>query len=134
MLRTFTSDSSRPALDVVNIIAGVALVLSPWFLGYAAEAPAAWHAWIAGAVVVLIAAGALLAFHAYEEWANLVVGLWTVAAPWVIGFSAVATGPSVTFTALARMSTPRSIFSRASVLNLTSLAAIGSLLQIGSFR
>lgn len=91
MLRTFTSDSSRPALDVVNIIAGVALVLSPWFLGYAAEAPAAWHAWIAGAVVALIAAGALLAFHAYEEWANLVAGLWTVAAPWVIGFSAVAT-------------------------------------------
>jgi len=65
-----------------------ALALVP---GYAAEAPAAWHAWIAGAVVALIAAGALLAFHAYEEWANLVVGLWTVAAPWVIGFSAVAT-------------------------------------------
>src|SRR6185437_16211430 len=33
-------------------------------------------------------------------------------------------GPSVTLTALARMSTPRSIFSRASEENLTSLAAI----------
>src|SRR5215472_6975098 len=33
-------------------------------------------------------------------------------------------GPSVTRTALARMSTPRSILSRASVANLTSLAAI----------
>src|ERR1700680_3704990 len=33
-------------------------------------------------------------------------------------------GPSVTLTALARMSTPRSIRSRASALNLTSLAAI----------
>ena len=33
-------------------------------------------------------------------------------------------GPSVTFTALARMSTPRSILSRASVENLTSLAAM----------
>src|ERR1700723_3216951 len=33
-------------------------------------------------------------------------------------------GPSVTFTALARMSTPRSILSRASTENLTSLAAI----------
>ena len=33
-------------------------------------------------------------------------------------------GPSVTFTALARMSTPRSIRSRASVENFTSLAAI----------
>lgn len=33
MSRTFTSDGTRPVLDVVNIIAGVALVLSPWFLG-----------------------------------------------------------------------------------------------------
>ena len=33
-------------------------------------------------------------------------------------------GPRVTFTALARMSTPRSILSRASEENLTSLAAI----------
>src|SRR5919202_1279927 len=33
-------------------------------------------------------------------------------------------GPSVTFTALARISTPRSILARASVENLTSLAAI----------
>src|SRR3546814_9743637 len=33
-------------------------------------------------------------------------------------------GPSVTFTASARMLTPRSMRSRASVLNLTSLAAI----------
>src|SRR5690606_25726005 len=33
-------------------------------------------------------------------------------------------GPRVTLTALARMSTPRSIFSRASALNLTSFAAI----------
>src|SRR5208282_856335 len=43
-------------------------------------------------------------------------------------------GPSVTFTALARISTPRSIRSRASVLNLTSLAGILSfLLSLGSF-
>src|SRR5258707_9758298 len=35
-------------------------------------------------------------------------------------------GPSVTFTALARMSTPRSMRSRASTENLTSLAAIVS--------
>src|ERR1700690_4417187 len=38
-------------------------------------------------------------------------------------------GPSVTLTALARMSTPRSIRSRASVENLTSLAALFVFLQ-----
>src|SRR5215467_12958828 len=41
-------------------------------------------------------------------------------------------GPSVTFTALARMSTPRSILSRASTENLTSFAAILLLRSIRS--
>ena len=89
MSRTFISENNRPVLDVVNIIAGIALVVSPWFLGYAAVATAAWHAWTVGVVIALIAAVALFAFHAYEEWANLAVGLWTVAAPWVIGFAGV---------------------------------------------
>lgn len=80
----------RPVIDIVNVIAGIALVLSPWYLGFAAESHAAWNAWIAGAVIALIAVGALVAFHAYEEWANLVVGLWTLISPWALGFSALA--------------------------------------------
>ncbi|MCF6126600.1 hypothetical protein EN904_02960 [Mesorhizobium sp. M7A.F.Ca.CA.001.07.2.1] len=90
MLKNLTSDSSRPALDVVNILAGIALALSPWLLGYAADAVAVWHAFIAGVITVLIAARALVAFHKFEEWANLVVGLWIVAAPWVLGFAGLA--------------------------------------------
>jgi hypothetical protein len=89
MLKSLTKDSSRPVLDVVNIIAGIALVLSPWYLGYTAVAAAAWNAWVTGAIIALIAVGALVAFNEYEEWANLVVGLWIIAAPWVLGFSAV---------------------------------------------
>src|SRR6266851_725672 len=42
-------------------------------------------------------------------------------------------GPSVTLTALARMSTPRSMRSRASPWNLTSLAAIASLRSLSDF-
>src|SRR6266403_3864978 len=42
-------------------------------------------------------------------------------------------GPSVTFTALARTSMPRSIRSRASPLNLTSLAAMFALPWLSSF-
>lgn len=56
MSRTFISENNRPVLDVVNIIAGIALVVSPWFLGYASVATAAWHAWAVGAVIALIAA------------------------------------------------------------------------------
>jgi hypothetical protein len=74
----------------VNIIAGVALALSPWLFGYAADAVAVWHACIAGIVTVLIATGALVAFQKYREWANLIVGVWIVAAPWVLGFTVLA--------------------------------------------
>jgi hypothetical protein len=90
MLKNLTSDSSRPALDVANIIGAIALVLSPWLFGYAADVIAVWHACIAGIVTVLIAAGALIAFHKYEEWANLVAGLWIAAAPWMLGFAGLA--------------------------------------------
>ena len=89
MLKSLSSDH-RPAFDVVNIVAGLGLLLSPWYLGYAAETYAAWNAWIVGAAVTLIAVAALFAFHQVEEWANVVLGLWAVIAPWALGFSAVA--------------------------------------------
>lgn len=89
MLKSLSSNS-RTALDIVNIVAGLGLFLSPWYLGYTSQTYAAWNAWIVGAVVALVAIGALLAFSEYEEWANLVLGVWSIVAPWALGFSAVA--------------------------------------------
>jgi SPW repeat len=67
MLKSLSSDN-RAAFDVVNIIAGLGLLLSPWYLGYAAETYAAWNAWIVGAAVTLIAVAALYTFHQVEKW------------------------------------------------------------------
>ena len=89
MLKSLSSNS-RTALDIVNIVAGLGLFLSPWYLGYTGETYAAWNAWIVGAVVALIAIGALVAFREYEEWANLVLGVWAVIAPWALSFSGTA--------------------------------------------
>jgi len=61
------SSSNRTAFDVVNIVAGLGLLLSPWYLGFTNEAYAAWNAWIVGAAVAVIAAAALFAFHEAEE-------------------------------------------------------------------
>jgi uncharacterized membrane protein len=88
MLKSLSSNSPT-ALDIVNIIAGLGLFLSPWYLGYTGETSAAWNASIVGAVVALIAIGALVAFHEYEEWASLALGLWSIVAPWALGFAAV---------------------------------------------
>jgi nitric oxide reductase large subunit len=84
------SFGNRTAFDVVNIVAGLGLLLSPWYLGYTGEPPAAWNAWIVGAAIALIAAAALFAFHRAEEWINLVLGLWAVISPWLLGFAAMA--------------------------------------------
>lgn len=85
-----SSTGTRTALDVLNIIAGLGLFLTPWLLGYAAETYAAWNAWVIGGAVALMAAAALIAFYQAEEWVNLALGVWTMIAPWVLGFSAVS--------------------------------------------
>jgi hypothetical protein len=79
--------TEETALDVVNLVVGLCLILSPWVLGFAAETGAAWNAWIVGAAIALVAIGALVAFKEWEEWANLVLGLWAIVAPWVLGFA-----------------------------------------------
>lgn len=60
--------------------------ISPWAIGFAG-APA-WNAWIVGIVLAVLALAALAAFAEWEEWANLALGLWLIAAPWLLGFEA----------------------------------------------
>ncbi|MCJ7997542.1 SPW repeat protein [Rhizobium cremeum] len=93
MLKSLSSNY-RTAFDIVNIVAGLGLLISPWLLGFTAETYAAWSAWVVGAAVALVAGSALYAFHEVEEWLNLVLGIWALVAPWALGFSAVtaATG------------------------------------------
>lgn len=84
-----TRGSEERAFDIVNLIVGVALALTPWVLGYTATMAAAWNAWVVGAIIALVAIGALVAFAEWEEWVNLVLGLWAIVSPWLLGFSAV---------------------------------------------
>jgi uncharacterized membrane protein len=78
------------AIDVANVVAGVALALSPWLFGYTANAAASWNAWVVGVIIAIVAIGALVSFRQWEEWINLALGAWAVISPWVLGFSAVA--------------------------------------------
>jgi hypothetical protein len=75
------------ACDVANLILGVFLVLSPWLLHFAPGAES-WNAWAGGGVIAVLSIAALLAFAEWEEWLNLVVGLWIVVSPWALKFSA----------------------------------------------
>jgi SPW repeat len=71
--------------DVANLILGAILFVSPWMFGFDA-AKASGNAHIAGIVIAVLAIAALAAFAIWEEWLNLVVGLWALVSPWVLGF------------------------------------------------
>lgn len=83
---TATMHGKRPQ-DWLNLILGVLLFISPWMMGFLTDTMQTRNAWLVGAVLALIAIAALTAFAEWEEWVNLALGLWLIAAPWVLGFT-----------------------------------------------
>ena len=77
--------SNAKLCDVANLILGGILFVSPWVLGFASGHPAQ-NAWVTGLVIAVLSIAALAAFAVWEEWLNLIVGLWAVISPWVLGF------------------------------------------------
>lgn len=91
MMETWRKESLT---DVVNLILGAFLFLSPWIFVFAPEGAAgaaSWNAWLSGLVIAALAIAALVSFATWEEWLNLIVGLWVAVSPWLVGFAANAT-------------------------------------------
>lgn len=87
--------------DWVMLVLAVWLFLSPWILGFtgvqliegeavAGLGAAAWNAWILGIVIGALAIWAITSFAEWHDWANGVLGIWLVVAPWILGFAAVS--------------------------------------------
>jgi hypothetical protein len=71
--------------DVANLILGAFLFVSPWIFGFDART-ASDSVYIAGIVIAILAIAALSAFAVWEVWLNLIIGLWVLVSPWVLGF------------------------------------------------
>jgi hypothetical protein len=78
----------RNVKDWVSLVLAACLFVSPWVVGFATLTVAAWNAWIIGIVLAIVTIAALSTVTAWEEWANLVLGLWLIASPWIVGFAA----------------------------------------------
>ena len=65
------------------------LFISPWILAFSGDVTATRAAWITGVVVAIFAVAALVQFAEWEEWISLLLGVWMIVAPWVVGFSAI---------------------------------------------
>ena len=83
---TANTEGKRPQ-DLCNLLLAACLFISPWILGFTGDMMAARNAWIIGVVLALVAVAALSMFREWEEWVNLVLGVWLMAAPWVLGFT-----------------------------------------------
>ena len=80
------SDLSNAKLcDIGNIVLGAILILSPWIFGFAVG-PQSENSFGAGIVLIAISIAALTAFAVWQEWLNLIVGLWLIVSPWVLNF------------------------------------------------
>jgi hypothetical protein len=74
-------------VDIVNLVLAALLFLTPWILGFASDRAAASNAWVSGILIGIVAVAALTKFTEWEEWVNLVLGLWVVVSPWVLGLA-----------------------------------------------
>ncbi len=83
--------SELKAINIVNAVIAALLFVSPWLIGFRDLQAASWNAWICGLAVLVLAVAAVAEFQEWEEWVNGALGLWTLAAPWVLGFASVAT-------------------------------------------
>jgi len=77
--------SSARLCDVGNLLLGMILFFSPWLFGLSTGAQ--WQtASTVGILIAVLSVAALAAFAIWEEWLNLIVGLWLIASPWLLGF------------------------------------------------
>ncbi len=81
------------AVDVINFILAVFLFLTPWIFGFMSEHTAARNAWVIGVVMGIVAIVALTKFAEWEEWVNLLLGVWVVVSPSVLAHHRGDLGP-----------------------------------------
>jgi SPW repeat len=70
--------------DVVNLLLGAWLFISPWVLGFNTAGIVATNAWVFGIIVAGLALSAILAYQQWEEWLEAAIGVWIFASPWVL--------------------------------------------------
>jgi hypothetical protein len=72
----------------VTLVLGIWLFFSPWILSFYSAMPAAsWNFFILGAAFVVFGAFALNQRNLWEEWVNLVLGVWMIISPWVLRYA-----------------------------------------------
>jgi len=72
----------------INVLLGCWLIVSPWIFSYAGNQGGLWNSIVAGIIVLLVAANRIYSPRSGVtlSWLNLLLGLWTIASPWIYGY------------------------------------------------
>ena len=111
--------NARRWQDRANLVLGAWIFCSPWVLSYEGTG-AAWNAYVIGAGIVVFALIAARMPHAWEEIITMLLGVWLVVSPFVLGFAAmtgialhtVVVGILATAFAIWAMSNDQSFYKR----------------------
>ncbi len=77
---------AESVLDLYNLLLATVLFASP-LLFARANGTAGIDLRISGAAIAVISLAAMIAFANWEEWANLLLGIWLIVSPWLLGFA-----------------------------------------------
>jgi SPW repeat len=115
-LSKYTNKPSESGTSTLNLLIGIWLILSPFVLAaFAHLQNARSNNVIVGILVAVIGlVGAARMAHSGWSWFNVLLGIWLIASPFVLGFSGVAVamwhniiaGVVVTLLALTRSAVP----------------------------
>jgi hypothetical protein len=72
--------------DGANLILGVMLISSPWVYEFDTSVHSQ-NALATGVVVASLSIASFVGFAAWEEWGNMMAGLWLVVSPWILNFN-----------------------------------------------
>jgi SPW repeat len=76
--------------DWASWILGIWLLLSPWALFFEYEPTAVRNAVVLGLLIILMEVVELSVFRDWEEWINIILGIWLVTSPWALGIASTA--------------------------------------------
>jgi hypothetical protein len=89
--------------DWCNWMLGIWLCISPWALRFDLEPIATQTAVISGLLIILAEVVTLSVYRVWEEWINVILGVWLVICPWVLGISFSAAGENLVVVGLLVM-------------------------------
>jgi len=82
-----SNPSAKRWQDQLILLLGLWLFITPWVFTYPIPSPQAWNAFVAGAVIAILAAFELYKTYFWAVVVNLLLGIWVAISPWVMKVS-----------------------------------------------